>query len=239
MKHIDKQCELWIRSKSSLTTDKQQFGSYLRVAPYQTGGRRVILVLGYFGQVATTKKFSSKEESPLVAAVVGKPDTVTEDDEERNNVEINSKGMVTIEMRKERATKRINSHNIKIPDFSLPKKLGLILIENDVLSTLAKSNDGINSGSISRHPTMTDLKKVAEPKRLVETSRLLEIETFYYHTSSILDSTLPKIPGLSFRDNKSPSKLADSVTCLRGDNKGRSYRSDNNYPTYSDHVQGV
>ena len=231
MKHIDKQCELWIRSKSSLTTNKQQFGSYLRVAPYQTGGRRVILVPGYYGQVATTEKFSLEEESPSVAVVVRKPDTVTKDDEERINVEINSKGMVTIEMRKERATKRINSHNIKIPDFSLPKKLGLILIENDVLSTLAKSNDGINSGSISRHPTTSDLEKMAEPKKLVETTRSLETETPYYHKSSILDSTLPKIPGLGFKDNKSPSNLVGLVMCLRGDNKGRRYEFDTNYPT--------
>ena len=188
---------------------------------------------GYYGQVLTTEKFSSKEESPSVAAVVGKPDTITEYDDERINAEINLKGMVTAEMRKERATKGINSHNIKIPDFSLPKKSGLILIENDVLSTLAEIDDGVNSGSISRHLTTADLEKVAEPKRLAET------ETLYYHKSSILDSTLPKIPGLSFKDNKSPSKPAGSGTCLRGDNKGRSYRSDNNYPTYSDHVQGV
>ena len=47
LKHYDKLCELWIRSKSSLTADKQQFGSYLRATPYQTSGRRVILVPGY------------------------------------------------------------------------------------------------------------------------------------------------------------------------------------------------
>ena len=58
LKHHDKQCELWIRSKSSPTTDKRQFDSYLRAAPYQTGGRREILVPGYYGQVATTEKVS-------------------------------------------------------------------------------------------------------------------------------------------------------------------------------------
>ena len=99
MKHYDKQCELWIRSKSSLTTDKQQFGSYLRAAPYQTGGRRVILVFGYYGQVATTEKVSSKEGSPSVAVVVGKPDTETEDDNERINAVINSKGLVMAKTR--------------------------------------------------------------------------------------------------------------------------------------------
>ena len=156
LKHDDEQYELWIRSKSSLTTDKQQFGSYLRTAPYQTGGRRVILVPKYSGQV-TIEKFSSKEGSPSVVAVVGKLDTVTEGNEERINVVINSKGLVTVETRKERATKGIKSHNIKILNFSLPKKLGLILIENYILSTLVEIDDDINFGSISRHPITADL----------------------------------------------------------------------------------
>ena len=67
--------------------------------------------------------------------------------------------------------KGINSHNIKIPDFSLPKKRELILIENDVLSTLTEINEGINSSSISRHPTTFDLEKMVEPKKLAETAR--------------------------------------------------------------------
>ncbi|KAF3964305.1 hypothetical protein CMV_011384 [Castanea mollissima] len=215
LKHYDKQCEFWIRSKSSLTFDKQQFGSYLRAAPYQTGGRMVILVPGYYGQVATTKKVSSEEGSPPVATVVGKPNTVTEDDKERINAIINSKCLVMAESRTEQVMKGINSHNIKNPDFSLPKKTELILIENDVLSTLIEINEGINSSSISRHPTTSDLKKMAESKKLAKTARLIETETNYYHKSSILDSTRPKIPGLSFKDNKSPSNPAGLVTCLK------------------------
>ena len=89
LKHYDKQCKLWIRSKSSLTIDKQQFGSYFRPAPYQTGGRREILVPRYYGQVATTEKVSSEGGSPSVAAVVGKSNIVTEDDKERINAIIN------------------------------------------------------------------------------------------------------------------------------------------------------
>ena len=54
-----------------------------------------------------------------------------------------------------------------------------------------------------------------------------------------MDSTLPKIPGLSFKDNKSPPNPIGSVMCLRGDNEGRSYGSDTNYPTYSDHMQVI
>ena len=32
--HGDKQCNLWIRSKGSLSTDKQEFGSFLKATPY-------------------------------------------------------------------------------------------------------------------------------------------------------------------------------------------------------------
>ena len=71
--------------------------------------------------MATIEKFSLEEGSPSVAAVVGKLDIVTEDDEESINAVINSKGLVTTETRKESATEGINSHNIKIPDFSLLK----------------------------------------------------------------------------------------------------------------------
>ena len=156
LKHYDKQCELWIRSKSSLTTDKRQFGSYLRAAPYQTGGRREILVPEYYGQVAMTEKVSSEEGSPSVAAVVRKSDMVTEDDKERINVVINSKGLVTVETSTEQAIKEIYSHNIKIPDFSLPNKMELILIKNEALSVLTEINEGINSSLI----LASDLEKM-------------------------------------------------------------------------------
>ena len=118
-----------------------------------------------------TEKVSLEEGSPSVAAVVGKPNTVTEDDKERINVLINSKGLVTTKTRMEQAIKGINSRNIKIPDFPLPKKRELILIENDGLSTLIEINEGINSSSISRHPTTFDLEKMVEPKKLAETAR--------------------------------------------------------------------
>ena len=123
--------------------------------------------------------------------------------------------------------KEINYHNIKILYFSLPNKTKLILIENNALSTLTEINEGINSSFI----LASDLEKMAKPKKLVETARSLETETPYYHKSSLLDYTLTKILGLSFKDNKSPSNPVGLVTCLRGDNKGRRYEFDTNYPT--------
>ncbi|KAL0000208.1 hypothetical protein SO802_019810 [Lithocarpus litseifolius] len=212
---------------------------YERAAPYQTSGRREILVPGYYGQVATTKKVSSEEGSPLVATAVGKSDTVTEDDKERINAVINSKGLVTVETSTKQAMKEIYSHNIKISDFSLPDKTELILIENEALSTLTESNEGINSSLI----LAPDLEKMAEPNNMVETARSLGKETPCYHKSSLWDSTLTKISGLSFKVNKFPSNPVGSVTGLRGDNKGRRYGSVTNYvtnyPTYFDHIQGV
>ena len=131
--------------------------------------------------------------------------------------------------------KEIYSHNIKILDFSLPNKTELILIENEALSMLTESNEGISSSLI----LAPDLEKMVEPKKMVETARSLEKETPYYHKSSLWDSALTKIQGLSFKVNKFPSNPAGSITCLRGDNEGRRYGSDTNYPIYSDHMQGV
>ena len=127
--------------------------------------------------------------------------------------------------------KELNLIISKFRNFSLPRKLGLILIENYVLSTLVEIDDGSNSNSISRHPTTADSEKVVELKRLVETKTL--------HYLKSLDSTLPKFPELSFKDNKSPPNPTGSIMCLQGVNEGRSYKSDTNYPTYSNHVQVI
>ena len=46
--HNDRDCELWIESKGTLTTEQQQFGSSLCAPPYKTAGRDVIYVPGFF-----------------------------------------------------------------------------------------------------------------------------------------------------------------------------------------------
>ncbi|XP_075665582.1 uncharacterized protein LOC142635281 [Castanea sativa] len=45
--HSDKNCELWLRSKGTLTSDQQQFNFDLKVAPYTSTGRDVIVVPGF------------------------------------------------------------------------------------------------------------------------------------------------------------------------------------------------
>ena len=50
LNHSDKNCELWIESKGTLTPDQQQFNSTLRAAPYSSAGKDVIYVLGFYEQ---------------------------------------------------------------------------------------------------------------------------------------------------------------------------------------------
>ena len=47
LNHSDKNCELWIDSKGTLTPKQQQFDSSLKAAPYTSVGKDVIYVLGY------------------------------------------------------------------------------------------------------------------------------------------------------------------------------------------------
>ena len=45
--HDDKNCELWIQSKGTLSTNSRQFGAYLRANPYTLVGKDVIYVPGF------------------------------------------------------------------------------------------------------------------------------------------------------------------------------------------------
>ena len=48
LNYADKNCELWLQSKSTLTVDQQQYNSNLKAAPYTSSGRDVIVVLGFY-----------------------------------------------------------------------------------------------------------------------------------------------------------------------------------------------
>ena len=48
LNYSDKNCNLWIESKGTLSLDSQQFNSSLKVAPYSAGGKNVIYVLGFY-----------------------------------------------------------------------------------------------------------------------------------------------------------------------------------------------
>ena len=48
LNHSDKDCELWIESKGTLTPEQQQFNSSLKAALYASAGKDVIYVPGYY-----------------------------------------------------------------------------------------------------------------------------------------------------------------------------------------------
>lgn len=54
--HDDKNCELWIRSKGSISSDQQQHEPWLRAAPYQSADNNVIFVPGYYENRFPPKK---------------------------------------------------------------------------------------------------------------------------------------------------------------------------------------
>ena len=53
--HSDKNCDLWIDNKGTLSPDQQQFNSSLKASPYSAKGKNVIFV----------PKGSMKEENPV------------------------------------------------------------------------------------------------------------------------------------------------------------------------------
>ena len=69
--HGNKQCKLWIQSKGSLSTEKQQFGSFLRASPYQRGSRNIFYVLGWFEQETSGKE--NWEAAAPSAGEAGRP----------------------------------------------------------------------------------------------------------------------------------------------------------------------
>ena len=70
MDHNDRDCELWIESKGTLTIDQQQFGSNLKAPSYKTAGRDVIYVPGYF---------EGRAQCSQGRTVVAQPDDVAPD----------------------------------------------------------------------------------------------------------------------------------------------------------------
>ena len=74
--HDDRDCDLWVESEGSLFTEAQQFGPWVKVAPFTSTRRFMIKVPGFFA----SKKFgvsstsSRPAKKPLVVLVrTGKP----------------------------------------------------------------------------------------------------------------------------------------------------------------------
>ena len=66
--HSDKNCDLWIKSKGTLSSDHQQFNSSLKVVPYSAKGKNVIFVPSFYeGRKSNFQVL--KEVSPCPAPV--------------------------------------------------------------------------------------------------------------------------------------------------------------------------
>ena len=58
--HDDCDCDLWVESEGSLSLESQQFGPWLKAAPYVPSRRYMVKVLGFF----TSKKSGTATEKP-------------------------------------------------------------------------------------------------------------------------------------------------------------------------------
>ena len=124
--HDDKNCELWIQSKGTLKTENQQFGSYLRAAPYTSAGKDVIFVPGYY-----ENRFQRSSQSPSPAVVilparegVSPPATVTQPDMECEEIreELNSESV-------SKSSSQTGSEGVtgEVNDISIPNLVGSTL----------------------------------------------------------------------------------------------------------------
>ena len=62
----DKNCDLWIESKGTLSPDQQQFSFSLKAAPYSAKGKNVIFVPGFYEGKKSSFRVS-KEVNPCLA----------------------------------------------------------------------------------------------------------------------------------------------------------------------------
>ena len=74
--HNDRDCALWIESKGSLQNESQQFGPWIKAAPFVSTRRNMVKVPGFFtsrksGASASNSKPARKP--PVVVVCSGKP----------------------------------------------------------------------------------------------------------------------------------------------------------------------
>ena len=71
--HVDRDCELWIDSKGTLQSDSQQFGPWLRAAPFTATRKNVVVVLGFYSKkngASSSMTHSKSTKNPPVVMVV-------------------------------------------------------------------------------------------------------------------------------------------------------------------------
>lgn len=125
LNHNDKECELWIQSRGTLTSEQKQFGPSLRAAPFQSGEKNVFFEPGFFDreenriqtsrQAAETESGSPEVGNPLSAEMEKMTARVCIDEEKS----INDGPFTNNEQ-----TAAFNSNSISCSRFTLRKNLG-------------------------------------------------------------------------------------------------------------------
>ena len=69
--HDDRDCELWVESEGSLTPESQQFGPWLKAAPFMSSQCYMVKVPGFFAgkKAGLTSEKASVVKKPLVVVV--------------------------------------------------------------------------------------------------------------------------------------------------------------------------
>ena len=147
--HDDRDCEIWVESQGTLTTDQQQFGPSLRAPPYKTAGRDVIYVPGYFEGRARRPQGRTVVAGPVEVApdmeVEGIGGAITAETVACHESTINSGGASV-------TTSSLN-HASSFPDLMQP-------MEN---------NSGSNDSGIPANPNVIDAEiKVSNSGKPVE-----------------------------------------------------------------------
>ena len=102
--HSDKNCDLWIESKGTLSPDQQQFSSSLKAAPYSVKGKNVIFVPGFYEGRKSSFRVS-KEVNPCPAPV-GENSGAESSENSESNME------VTLEERRNKFRESINAETV-------------------------------------------------------------------------------------------------------------------------------
>lgn len=125
---MTKDCELWIQSRGTLNPDQKQFGSFLRDAPFQAGGKNAFFVPGIFDRAGKNfKKQKQRDEDEGVSPEVGLAHNVPMDkqaarvcidDEDSFEESSVSKNKQMIESFNEETKTAINPKNSSHPKFT-------------------------------------------------------------------------------------------------------------------------
>lgn len=90
LNHSDKNCELWIDNKGTLTPEQQQFDSSLKVAPYTSIGKDIIYVPGYYERSKTRVQSTAQVSNSTPGVAEGQTGS-------GGPVEVNQASLATVE----------------------------------------------------------------------------------------------------------------------------------------------